>query len=63
MILVRLFLSDSLFQPENLLYASNDPDAVIKISDFGLEKFRVSCTIAMSGTLECLAPETLLGKL
>ena len=45
------------------MYASNDPSAVIKISDFGLARFvNNSNMTTMSKTLEFLAPEIILGK-
>lgn len=34
------------FQPENLLYYSNEPDSKIMISDFGLSKIEDSGTMA-----------------
>lgn len=34
------------FQPENLLYYSNDPESKIMISDFGLSKIEDSGTMA-----------------
>jgi calcium/calmodulin-dependent protein kinase I len=51
-------------KPENLLYSSPDPDATIKISDFGLAKVISSNDLMMTacGTPSYVAPEILTGK-
>jgi calcium/calmodulin-dependent protein kinase I len=51
-------------KPENLLYSSPDPDATIKISDFGLAKVISTNDLMMTacGTPSYVAPEILTGK-
>jgi len=50
-------------KPENLLYSSPDPDAIIKISDFGLAKIMSNdMMMTACGTPSYIAPEVLLGK-
>ncbi|KAL4475518.1 hypothetical protein ABPG72_013342 [Tetrahymena utriculariae] len=50
-------------KPENLLYTSPDPDATIKISDFGLAKvISDELMTTACGTPSYIAPEILEGK-
>jgi len=52
-----------IIQPENLLYASKDPNSVIKLSDFGLAKFfNQQLMTTGCGTPGYVAPELLAGK-
>lgn len=49
-------------KPENLLYTSPDPDATIKISDFGVAKvISNELMITACGTPGYVAPEILIG--
>jgi len=50
-------------KPENLLYSSNDPDAIIKITDFGLAKVMNGDLMTTAcGTPGYVAPEIIEGK-
>jgi len=50
-------------KPENLLYASSDPNAIIKITDFGLAKvINNELMTTACGTPGYVAPEILHGK-
>lgn len=50
-------------KPENLLYSSPEPDAVVKISDFGLAKVISNDLMTTAcGTPGYVAPEILIGQ-
>ena len=50
-------------KPENLLYTTAEPDAVIKISDFGLAKVISNDLMTTAcGTPGYVAPEILIGQ-
>ena len=50
-------------KPENLLYTTPDPDAIIKVSDFGLARFYDDDVMTTAcGTPGYVAPEILHGK-
>lgn len=49
-------------KPENLLFSSPEPDAVVKISDFGLAKVISDDLMTTAcGTPGYVAPEILIG--
>lgn len=50
-------------KPENLLFSSPEPDAIVKISDFGLAKvISDELMTTACGTPGYVAPEILIGK-
>jgi len=50
-------------KPENLLYTTAEPDAVIKVSDFGLSKVISGQMMTTAcGSPSYMAPEILSGK-
>jgi calcium/calmodulin-dependent protein kinase I len=53
-----------IIKPENLLFSSKSPGALLKISDFGLARFIQSNEVMMTqcGTPGYVAPEIILGK-
>lgn len=49
-------------KPENLLYTTTEPDAIVKISDFGLAKVISNDLMTTAcGTPGYVAPEILIG--
>lgn len=48
-------------KPDNILLSSNAPDAIVKISDFGLSKMIADSMKTVCGTQLYVAPEVLMG--